>query len=109
MTGQGCALAAIFQWLLRNITRQFGDAHPAADGQLPVIELTIRRGRSDAVKKTLYSAIATNLKLKATVEPADIFMFMHENDYSDCSVGLGQGAMAIVQQRGPDGPRLAPV
>lgn len=81
----------------------------ARSDHLILIEITMRRGRSDAMKKSLYSAIASNLQLKAKVEPADIFIFMHENDYSDWSVGLGQFAMAIVQQSGPDSPRLAPV
>lgn len=67
---------------------------------LVVIEITMRRGRSDAMKKALYAAIAENLQSQAGVSPSDIFIFTHENDYSDWSVGNGQFAMAIVQQRG---------
>ena len=57
------------------------------------------------MKKALYAAIAANLQAGANVNTADIFIFVHENDYSDWSVGHGQFAMAIVQQRGQD---LAP-
>ena len=68
-----------------------------------VIEITMRRGRSDAMKRALYAAIASNLETNAAVSPKDIFIFMHENDYSDWSVGNGVFAMAIAQQRGADG------
>jgi len=65
-----------------------------------VIEITMRRGRSDAMKRTLYASIARNLENNAGVAPSDIFIFMHENDYSDWSVGHGAFAMALVQQVG---------
>jgi phenylpyruvate tautomerase PptA (4-oxalocrotonate tautomerase family) len=66
-----------------------------------VVEITLRRGRSDAMKRALYAAIARNLKANADVAPDDVFIFMHENDYSDWSVGGGKFAMALVQQPGP--------
>lgn len=65
-----------------------------------VIEITLRRGRSDAMKRELYAAIARNLAERADIRPQDIFIFMHENDYSDWSVGEGRFAMALVQQPG---------
>lgn len=65
-----------------------------------VIDITLRRGRSDAMKRTLYASIAQNLEKNAGVAPSDVFIFMHENDYSDWSVGGGKFAMAIVQQVG---------
>lgn len=65
-----------------------------------VIDITLRRGRSDAMKRALYAGIAQNLEKKAGVAPSDVFIFMHENDYSDWSVGGGKFAMAIVQQVG---------
>ena len=63
-----------------------------------VIEITMRRGRSDAMKRALYENIAHNLGCDAGVNPSDIFIFMHENDYSDWSVGQGKFAMGLVQQ-----------
>lgn len=66
-----------------------------------VIEITMRRGRSDAMKRALYASIASRLETIG-VSPRDIFLFMHENDYSDWSVGNGVFAMAIAQQRGND-------
>ncbi len=65
-----------------------------------VIEITMRRGRSDAMKRHLYAAIAENLIRDASVRADDIFIFTHENDYSDWSVGRGKFAMALVQQVG---------
>jgi phenylpyruvate tautomerase PptA (4-oxalocrotonate tautomerase family) len=67
-----------------------------------VIEITMRRGRSDAMKRELYRLIAQNLQDQAQVHPNDVFIFVHENDYSDWSVGGGKFAMAIAQQTGPD-------
>lgn len=43
------------------------------------------------------------VEASASVSPKDVFIFMHENDYSDWSVGNGVFAMAIAQQRGTDG------
>lgn len=74
----------------------------ARSDNLVVIEITMRRGRSDAMKKNLYANIAANLEKLAGVSPKDVFIFTHENDYSDWSVGNGQFAMALVQQRGAD-------
>ena len=65
-----------------------------------VIDITLRRGRSDAMKRALYAGIAQNLEKNAGVAPSDVLIFMHENDYSDWSVGGGKFAMAIVQQVG---------
>ena len=73
----------------------------ARSDELVVIEITMRRGRSDAMKRALYASIATRLETIG-VSPKDVFIFMHENDYSDWSVGNGRFAMAIVQQRGDD-------
>jgi len=67
--------------------------------QAVVVEITLRRGRSDAMKKALYAQIARELAA-ADVAPDDVFIFMHENDYSDWSVGQGRFAMALVQQPG---------
>ncbi|KKA05302.1 4-oxalocrotonate tautomerase [Pseudomonas ogarae] len=72
----------------------------ARSDHLIVIEITMRRGRSDAMKRELYKKIADNLGVQAQVRPQDVFIFMHENDYSDWSVGFGKFAMALVQQSG---------
>ena len=74
----------------------------ARSDNLIVVEITMRRGRSDAMKRELYAAITRNLETSAAVSPKDVFIFLHENDYSDWSVGNGVFAMAIVQQRGTD-------
>lgn len=75
----------------------------ARSDALVVVEITMRRGRSDAMKRALYAAITENLEARAAVSPKDVFIFAHENDYSDWSVGNGVFAMALAQQRGMDG------
>ncbi len=72
----------------------------ARSERLVVVEITLRRGRSDAMKRDLYAAIAQNLERECAMSSRDIFIFMHENDYSDWSVGNGIFAMALVQQIG---------
>lgn len=74
----------------------------ARSEQVVVVEITLRRGRSDAMKKSLYAGIANRLEA-AGVSRKDVFIFLHENDYSDWSVGNGVFAMALEQQRGLDG------
>lgn len=76
----------------------------ARSERVVVVEITMRRGRSDAMKRALYAAIARNLQERADVAPHDVFIFTHENDYSDWSVGEGTFAMALVQQPGSPRP-----
>jgi len=64
-----------------------------------VVEITMRRGRSDAMKRTLYAAMADRLEAEG-IPRQDLFIFVHENDYSDWSVGNGRFAMELQQQRG---------
>jgi phenylpyruvate tautomerase PptA (4-oxalocrotonate tautomerase family) len=96
---------------LFNLVSEYGDGEffydrsfngIARSENLIVVEITMRRGRSDAMKRDLYAAITRNLQAAAAVSPKDVFIFMHENDYSDWSVGNGVFAMAIAQQRGAD-------
>lgn len=94
----------LFNMISPYVTGQFA-CSPTFNGikrsnRVVVIEITMRRGRSDAMKRTLYASIARNLEANAGVQPSDIFIFMHENDYSDWSVGHGAFAMALVQQVG---------
>ena len=74
----------------------------ARSDNLILVEITMRRGRSDAMKRAMYAAITANLEARAGVSPKDVFIFVHENDYSDWSVGNGVFAMALQQQRGAD-------
>jgi phenylpyruvate tautomerase PptA (4-oxalocrotonate tautomerase family) len=73
----------------------------ARSDQPVVIEITMRRGRSDAMKRELYRLVAQKLEDEAQVDQSDVFIFVHENDYSDWSVGGGKFAMTIAQQSGP--------
>ena len=80
----------------------------ARSDALLAIEITMRRGRSDAMKRALYAAIARNLHERAGVAPQDVYIFMHENDYSDWSTGEGQFAMHIVPNPGSAGKAQEP-
>lgn len=79
-------------------SRTFNGVNRSAD--VVVVEITLRRGRSDAMKRALYDLIARNLHTGAGVSPSDVLIFMHENDYSDWSVGEGRFAMELAQNRG---------
>lgn len=79
-------------------SRTFNGVNRSAD--VVVVEITLRRGRSDAMKRALYELIARNLHTGAGVSPSDVLIFMHENDYSDWSVGEGRFAMELAQNRG---------
>ena len=65
---------------------------------LIVIQITMRRGRSDAMKEKLYAAIADNLCKAEEIKLDDIFIYLIENDFSDWSVGKGKMSMKIIQQ-----------
>lgn len=79
-------------------SRTFNGVNRSAE--VVVVEITLRRGRSDAMKRALYDLIARNLHTGAGVSPSDVLIFMHENDYSDWSVGEGRFAMELAQNRG---------
>jgi len=63
-----------------------------------VIQITMRRGRSDAMKEKLYAAIADNLSKTQEIRSDDVFIYLTENDFSDWSVGNGKMSMKIIQQ-----------
>jgi len=69
---------------------------------LIVVQITMRRGRSDAMKRDLYVKIAESLEAGVGVRSQDVFIYLTENDFSDWSVGNGQMSMAIVQNRDDD-------
>src|SRR3546814_4573315 len=54
---------------------------------LVIVQITLRRGRSDAMKRDLYARIAANLGQAAGIRPQDVFVYLAENDFSDWSVG----------------------
>lgn len=67
--------------------------------RIVVVQITLRRGRSDAMKRDLYARIAANLGRAAGVRPQDVFVYLSENDFSDWSVGGGRMSMEIGLQR----------
>ena len=67
--------------------------------RLVVVQISLRRGRSDAMKRALYAGIAANLGETADIRPHDVFVYLCENDYSDWSVGGGRMSMEITLQK----------
>src|SRR3569833_461469 len=67
---------------------------------LVVVQITLRRGRSDAMKRELYAQIARNLRANPGIREEDVFIYLSENDFSDWSGGGGKMSMAVVQQKG---------
>ncbi|QLP97008.1 MAG: tautomerase family protein [Rhodoblastus sp.] len=74
----------------------------ARGDDLVAVEISMRRGRSDAMKRALYAAIAENLESRAGVSRKDVIIVVQENDYSDWCMGNGVFAMTLAQQRGED-------
>jgi phenylpyruvate tautomerase PptA (4-oxalocrotonate tautomerase family) len=67
-----------------------------------VVRITLRRGRSDAMKRDLYARVAASLERDAGIRPQDVFVYLVENDFSDWSVGGGRMSMEIAVQREAD-------
>src|SRR3546814_2504072 len=65
---------------------------------LVIVQITLRRGRSDAMKRDLYARIAANLGQAAGIRPQDVFVYLGENDFSDWSVGGGRMSMEIAMR-----------
>jgi phenylpyruvate tautomerase PptA (4-oxalocrotonate tautomerase family) len=53
------------------------------------INVTMRRGRTVAMKQAFYRSLATRLKDAAQVRPQDVFVSLVENDLADWSFGDG--------------------
>jgi 4-oxalocrotonate tautomerase len=54
-----------------------------------MILITLKAGRSDSLKQSLYQAIARELKLNPGVRSEDIMVVLRENGASDWSFGNG--------------------
>jgi phenylpyruvate tautomerase PptA (4-oxalocrotonate tautomerase family) len=61
-----------------------------------VIEITLRRGRTDEKKQALYRRITERLQQAAGVRPEDVVIVLRENESADWSFGNGV-AQYIVQ------------
>ncbi len=74
----------------------------ARSDRVVVVQITLRRGRSDAMKRELYARIADHLERAAGIRPQDVFIYLVENDFSDWSVGGGKMSMGLQMQPGAD-------
>jgi phenylpyruvate tautomerase PptA (4-oxalocrotonate tautomerase family) len=62
---------------------------PRDDG-IVYIDITMRAGRSDEQKKSLYAQLCQLAHERAHVQPHNVFIVIHENTPSDWSFGYGQ-------------------
>jgi phenylpyruvate tautomerase PptA (4-oxalocrotonate tautomerase family) len=89
----GIPIADRFQILQRHRAADvIWDAHHSnltrgADAVL--ISITLRAGRSDAVKRALYRAIALEAGARAGLRPDDVMVVLSENGSADWSFGGG--------------------
>jgi phenylpyruvate tautomerase PptA (4-oxalocrotonate tautomerase family) len=59
------------------------------DDGIVFIDITLRAGRTDEQKKSLYAKIAELASVYAGVEPRNVFVTLHENQFADWSFGDG--------------------
>jgi phenylpyruvate tautomerase PptA (4-oxalocrotonate tautomerase family) len=59
------------------------------DDDIVYIDITMRAGRTDEQKKTLYAKIADLIGRYAGTEPRNVFVTIHENQLVDWSFGNG--------------------
>ncbi len=64
-------------------------------GDFMVIEIILRRGRSDAMKSSLFEKITTELHRTLHISPTDVMIVLLENDFSDWSIGNGQSSFTL--------------
>ncbi len=60
-----------------------------------VIEIILRRGRSDAMKSSLFEKITSELHRTLHISPTDVMIVLLENDFSDWSIGNGQSSFTL--------------
>lgn len=61
------------------------------DDGIVYVDITMRAGRTDQQKKTLYARIAELALKYAGTEPRNVFVTLHENQFADWSFGDGIG------------------
>lgn len=61
------------------------------DDGLVYIDITMRAGRTSDQKKALYARIAELAGKYAGIEPRNVFVTIHENQFADWSFGDGVG------------------
>jgi phenylpyruvate tautomerase PptA (4-oxalocrotonate tautomerase family) len=59
------------------------------DDGIVYVDVTMRAGRTDEQKKNLYAKIAELASKYADVEPRNVFVTVHENQFADWSFGEG--------------------
>ena len=61
------------------------------DDGVVFVDITMRAGRTDEQKKALYARVAELAGTYADTEPRNVFVTLHENQFSDWSFGDGIG------------------
>ena len=60
-----------------------------------IVRITLRQGRSNAVKRALYQAVASGAASAAGIRPEDVMVILVENDSIDWSFGKGVAQYAL--------------
>ena len=60
-----------------------------------VVRVTLRRGRSNAIKRALYAAVAANAAAAVGIRPEDVMIVLAENEAVDWSFGAGLAQYAL--------------
>jgi 4-oxalocrotonate tautomerase family enzyme len=59
------------------------------DDGLVYVDITMRAGRTDEQKRALYARLAELAAKYADIEPRNVFVTIHENQFADWSFGNG--------------------
>lgn len=65
------------------------DAGRHRDDDVVYVDVTMRAGRTDDQKKALYARIAELASKYAAIEPRNVFVVIHENQFAGWSFGEG--------------------
>ena len=82
-----------FHILTEHATGLMVDAHYLGIERTPnwvAIQITLRRGRTVAMKQALYRRIVENLAKNPGIRPADVLICLVENELADWSFGQGE-------------------
>jgi 4-oxalocrotonate tautomerase len=67
----------------------------ARSEDLVMITITLKAGRSDALKQLLYQAIVAELGRNPRIRPQDVLIILHENGPADWSFGNGVAQLQV--------------
>jgi phenylpyruvate tautomerase PptA (4-oxalocrotonate tautomerase family) len=82
-----------FHILTEHVAGLFFDPHYLGierTGDCVAVQITLRKGRTVAMKQALYRRIVENLAIQPGLRPEDVLICLVENDLADWSFGNGE-------------------